>query len=370
MAQPAILPQSIANARAITQIRGNGVKSVRRVIDASPGIVDRSSNPSKLQRKKERERLRRSVLKEKMETLRRLIQPFIPNGQAMERAFILTETAKLLSALLRQNSELKLRQPHQTFELMPPTSGLNMPKDLPLMPPPPLPTPTALPSPIPAPTLTPSIPQMPQDQKAAHGFIYQQLQEHQKVINTLKSQITLLQVQLTEKAETIRKMKDSTVGQVVGGKKRRTTPTKKKRGMSDQGQESLERAQNGKKRKRPASSISSDPPAVNTEHPTAQLSIGKPAAQKDGQPSKKAAVGNVRPVPAQAQQKTRGRPTGNTMMPKVQSGAYLSTAEESKERGVKTEANKTGNVSTQQRKFADPLQSLLDASDKLNKIKQ
>eukprot|EP00954_Amorphochlora_amoebiformis_P025919 1376033-Amorphochlora_amoeboformis.AAC.1 len=77
---------------------------------------DRSTNPAKLQRKKERERLRRSVLKEKVahfpkcaiETLRRLIQPFLPNGQAMERAFILSEAAKLLARLIRENTELRL----------------------------------------------------------------------------------------------------------------------------------------------------------------------------------------------------------------------------------------------------------------------
>uniref|UniRef100_A0A7S0H561 Zn(2)-C6 fungal-type domain-containing protein n=1 Tax=Amorphochlora amoebiformis TaxID=1561963 RepID=A0A7S0H561_9EUKA len=102
------LPQQVEQVPPpVIQIRGTGDKSYRQTVD-NPSMGDRSTNPAKLQRKKERERLRRSVLKEKIETLRRLIQPFLPNGQAMERAFILSEAAKLLARLIRENTELRL----------------------------------------------------------------------------------------------------------------------------------------------------------------------------------------------------------------------------------------------------------------------
>jgi len=102
-----IIPHSESTAATASAVTNNTAVLVGTPNEPA-NLGDRStSTPAKLQRKKERERHRRSVLKERIDTLRRILMPYLPNGVNTERAFILAEAAKLLTALLKQNAELK-----------------------------------------------------------------------------------------------------------------------------------------------------------------------------------------------------------------------------------------------------------------------
>eukprot|EP00466_Bigelowiella_natans_P019727 jgi/Bigna1/75765/fgenesh1_pg.37_\ len=109
---PAVLARPVFQICESTAATASAVTNNTAVLVGTPNepanLGDRStSTPAKLQRKKERERHRRSVLKERIDTLRRILMPYLPNGVNTERAFILAEAAKLLTALLKQNAELK-----------------------------------------------------------------------------------------------------------------------------------------------------------------------------------------------------------------------------------------------------------------------
>lgn len=131
-----------------------------------------------------------------IETLRKLLQPYIPNGQTMERAFILSETAKLLRHLIQSNAELKLM--NASIAASAASSGGQA---------------------APPPDGNPN--------KAGPQWLINQIQKQHEELDQLKKKIAVLDADNEDKAEQILKLQGAANKRRAAIKSKRGAPTKK-----------------------------------------------------------------------------------------------------------------------------------------------